>query len=108
MFHVIYFSADKLVCLANTGAEMLSVSALSSQVERKVWLFIMNKFADALTYSVPFIYDSIQMKGVPAGPLEINVPGSKSITNRALLLATLAEGVSTLRGVLFPTIPDIF
>ena len=101
MFHVIYFSADKLVCLANTGAEMLSVSALSSQVERKVWLFIMNKFADALTYSVPFIYDSIQMKGVPAGPLEINVPGSKSITTRALLLATLAEGVSTLRGVLF-------
>lgn len=30
-----------------------------------------------------------------------NVPGSKSITNRALLLATLAQGTSTLRGVLF-------
>lgn len=61
----------------------------------------MNKFADALTYSVPCIYDSIQLKEAPAGPLEINVPGSKSITNRALLLATLAEGVSTLHGVLF-------
>lgn len=34
-------------------------------------------------------------------PLNVNVPGSKSITNRALLLATLANGISTLRGVLF-------
>ncbi len=31
----------------------------------------------------------------------VSVPGSKSITNRALLLAALAEGSSTLRGVLF-------
>ncbi len=46
---------------------------------------------------------------VPAGqkrfsqkhPLTVRVPGSKSITNRALLLATLADGTSTLRGVLF-------
>ena len=29
------------------------------------------------------------------------VPGSKSITNRALLIAALAEGTSILRGVLF-------
>lgn len=35
------------------------------------------------------------------GPLTVEVPGSKSITNRALLLATLAQGTSTLRGVLF-------
>lgn len=34
-------------------------------------------------------------------PLTVEVPGSKSITNRALLLATLAEGESVLRGVLF-------
>lgn len=33
--------------------------------------------------------------------LTVNVPGSKSITNRALLLATLAEGRSVLRGALF-------
>jgi 3-phosphoshikimate 1-carboxyvinyltransferase len=32
---------------------------------------------------------------------EIRVPGSKSITNRALVAAALAEGVSTLHGVLF-------
>ncbi len=32
---------------------------------------------------------------------EVHVPGSKSITNRALLLAALADGVSTLDGVLF-------
>src|ERR1700710_1016311 len=31
----------------------------------------------------------------------VRIPGSKSITNRALLLAALAEGTSTLAGVLF-------
>lgn len=34
-------------------------------------------------------------------PVSVEVPGSKSITNRALLLATLAEGTSCLQGVLF-------
>ena len=33
--------------------------------------------------------------------IETSVPGSKSITNRALLIAALAEGTSILRGVLF-------
>lgn len=61
----------------------------------------MNKAADGKTYSVPCIYDIVQANNVSSGVLEINVPGSKSITNRALLLATLAEGVSTLQGVLF-------
>jgi 3-phosphoshikimate 1-carboxyvinyltransferase len=32
---------------------------------------------------------------------EVRVPGSKSITNRALLLAALADGTSTLEGALF-------
>ena len=47
----------------------------------------------------------------PRGPLELTrlprapelvwrVPGSKSITNRALLLAALAEGTTRLEGVL--------
>lgn len=31
----------------------------------------------------------------------VSVPGSKSVTNRALLIAALAEGTSTLGGVLF-------
>ena len=35
------------------------------------------------------------------GSLEITVPGSKSITNRALLVAMLAEGKSVLGGTLF-------
>lgn len=34
-------------------------------------------------------------------PIEVSVPGSKSITNRALLLAALAKGTSVLQGVLF-------
>lgn len=68
-----------------------------SRAEKRI---TMNKLADAQTYSVPCVYDSIQRKGT-GGSLEVNVPGSKSITNRALLLATLAEGASTLRGVLF-------
>ena len=38
-----------------------------------------------------------------AGPVDatVRVPGSKSITNRALVAAALATGASTLRGVLF-------
>lgn len=54
------------------------------------------------TYAVPCLYDPVQDGPYSAAhPLTISVPGSKSITNRALLLATLAQGVSTLRGVLF-------
>ena len=55
------------------------------------------------TYQVPTIYDALihSPKESHRAPLFIQVPGSKSITNRALLLATLAEGDSTLRGVLF-------
>lgn len=34
-------------------------------------------------------------------PIEVSVPGSKSITNRALLIAALANGRSELKGVLF-------
>src|SRR6516225_1898522 len=38
-----------------------------------------------------------------AGPVraEITVPGSKSITNRALILAALADGEVTLKGALW-------
>ncbi len=34
-------------------------------------------------------------------PIEVSVPGSKSITNRALLIAALAKGKSVIKGVLF-------
>ncbi|MCR4673135.1 MAG: 3-phosphoshikimate 1-carboxyvinyltransferase [Lachnospiraceae bacterium] len=36
----------------------------------------------------------------PSGAFTVRVPGSKSITNRALLLAALADGASRLRGAL--------
>lgn len=52
------------------------------------------------TYHVPNIYGSLR-KSSDREPLTVSVPGSKSITNRALLLATLAEGTSVLKGVLF-------
>jgi len=58
---------------------------------------------DQTAYELPCIYQSLQNRR-PSGdgtPLAVEVPGSKSITNRALLLATLADGVSTLRGALF-------
>ena len=48
------------------------------------------------TFAVPNIYDHIAPR---TEPLRVRVPGSKSITNRALLLATLADGKSVLRGV---------
>jgi len=51
------------------------------------------------TYDVPCLADRLSAPG--AAPITVTVPGSKSITNRALLLATLANGSSTLRGVLF-------
>lgn len=53
---------------------------------------------DKNTYHVPCIYPLSSIKHFVE---PILVPGSKSITNRALLLATLAEGNSTLDGVLF-------
>ena len=39
----------------------------------------------------------------PGGPIHwvTEVPGSKSITNRALLMAALSEGTVKLQGVLF-------
>lgn len=49
-------------------------------------------------YCVPTIYNKIKKT---SAPLTVRVPGSKSITNRSLLLAMLADGESTLRGVLF-------
>lgn len=47
-------------------------------------------------YQVPYIYGKNRKDSI-----QVEVPGSKSITNRALLLATLAEGKSILRGCLF-------
>lgn len=49
-------------------------------------------------YRVPTIYNTIKKD---TAPLTVRVPGSKSITNRSLLLAMLANGKSTLHGVLF-------
>lgn len=40
--------------------------------------------------------------------IEVTVPGSKSITNRALLLAALADGKSILNGVLFSDDSRVF
>jgi 3-phosphoshikimate 1-carboxyvinyltransferase len=46
---------------------------------------------------------TIQTITPAAGRLDagVQIPGSKSITNRALLLAALADGISTLSGMLF-------
>lgn len=54
------------------------------------------------TYRVPTIYGRcLQTSQDGTVPLTVEVPGSKSITNRALLLAALTNGNSILRGVLF-------
>ncbi len=56
----------------------------------------------AKTYEVPCVYKKKEMNfSGSRPPIQVAVPGSKSITNRALLLATLARGTSSLRGVLF-------
>lgn len=54
----------------------------------------------AKQYAVKCIYGNI-VDEKKQGVLRESVPGSKSITNRALLLATLAKGETTLEGVLF-------
>ncbi|MBQ9334219.1 MAG: 3-phosphoshikimate 1-carboxyvinyltransferase [Lachnospiraceae bacterium] len=51
------------------------------------------------TYTVPCIADKIQ-HDKPDFPVFVSVPGSKSITNRAMLIAALANGESTLKGAL--------
>src|SRR5262249_15767905 len=45
----------------------------------------------------------------PRGPLDarVRVPGSKSVTNRALLVAALAEGASELSGALASDDTDV-
>ena len=50
-------------------------------------------------YKVPFIYEHIS-DAFRRRPVCVSVPGSKSITNRALLLAALAEGESVLNGAM--------
>jgi 3-phosphoshikimate 1-carboxyvinyltransferase len=48
------------------------------------------------------VVESITIKPISAPPhVTVRIPGSKSITNRALLLAALAEGVSTFENALF-------
>ena len=47
------------------------------------------------------LQDTYEVKRATTDHIEVSVPGSKSITNRALLLAALAEGRSVLKGVLF-------
>lgn len=51
----------------------------------------------------PQVSNGVYRVPTPARPLrfDVRVPGSKSITNRALLLAALARGESELSGVLF-------
>ena len=50
-----------------------------------------------------------EVKKLPHHPkLDVTVPGSKSMTNRALLLAALAEGESTVSGILFSDDSNVF
>lgn len=53
----------------------------------------MDYFTDKPVYNVQTLHGSVD--------LSLSVPGSKSITNRALLLAALAKGKSVLMGALF-------
>ncbi len=54
------------------------------------------------TYTVPCIYQKTAgPDAASAKPVMVTVPGSKSITNRAMLLAVLADGVTDLSGALF-------
>ncbi|MBI91949.1 MAG: 3-phosphoshikimate 1-carboxyvinyltransferase, partial [Gemmatimonadaceae bacterium] len=49
--------------------------------------------------SIPEILEIVPWSGPPAA--NITVPGSKSITNRALILAALAQGETRLQNALW-------
>lgn len=58
------------------------------------------------TYSVPCVFSNLikqkeEKDTSLSSSLTVRVPGSKSITNRAMLLALLADGTSQLQGALF-------
>lgn len=52
-------------------------------------------------YEVENVYKKILQENLEGNVYSVKVPGSKSITNRALLIAVLANGISKLNGVLF-------
>ena len=52
-------------------------------------------------YQVENIYKSIHEKAGGGKTFTVRVPGSKSITNRALLLSMLSDGDCVLKGALF-------
>lgn len=56
------------------------------------------------SYRVRCIAEKIK----PNTSIQVTVPGSKSMTNRALLLATLAKGESLLKGALFSQDSRVF
>ena len=56
--------------------------------------------AKKVRMSLPDLIEIIPPTEVPEA-LSVTIPGSKSITNRALILAALAEGTTTLRGALW-------
>ncbi len=63
----------------------------------------LDDFARLLTRPLGRLPDPLPLRPIPDGHrfrVRVRPPGSKSITNRALLLAALADGESTLRGAL--------
>lgn len=60
-----------------------------------------------ITYKVPCIYNKIS-SAARLTPCSVTVPGSKSITNRALLIAALASGRSTIKNALFSDDSRVF
>ncbi len=88
------------ILLADGLRDFASVDKVSGQAVYLICIFTEVIMNEKTVYRVPNLYKSMG-KGCGREPLAVSVPGSKSITNRALLLATLADGTSLLKGVLF-------
>ncbi len=106
--------AFKVLGLHRTFARVLGYNIASRRVHEKAGFTLEEiiehdaefngKWEDTYVYGYfnpEYEVRSVAGKRPETETLKVSVPGSKSITNRALLLATLAEGTSTLRGVLF-------
>jgi hypothetical protein len=62
---------------------------------------ILNERTQLPLVSLPSLIEIQPLAAPLAGPVTVTVPGSKSLTNRALVLAALGRGTTTLRGALW-------
>ncbi len=112
----------KKLGLLHLSAKVMTANTASMRLHEKAGYRVVSEVKDDICTDGSVVDSSFFIKDVPVysfdrdplvkaktgrirelsdGTLEVTVPGSKSITNRSLLIAMLAEGESVLNGTLF-------